>query len=134
MVERQHVELESMAAQVSHHLRELQMQFEDQRQQQEQQQDETRTGATSQQAFTDRLDDITLRVGALKVKSDSLEGRLSKADDRIEAVRKPISDVHIEQHVENCYRKKAHEVESRIEVIEQRVESMWEACENAVEQ
>jgi len=84
LVDAQRSDVEALASQ----LMETGHQLGEQVQRREEQQEVTRSCRSEQQALTARVDDINLRVGALKVKADGLEGRLHSGLERSERTEK----------------------------------------------
>lgn len=86
----------------------------------------------TQETLTARVDDLNLRTGVFKVKMDGLEGRLEANVERTEAVRKPLEECFQQQLADRCG-KLSGELLSRIEIVERRIDSAQESCDDAVD-
>lgn len=135
-VECQRVEIESALVHLSDRCQEAQTQASEQARKQDEQREELRTASEQVQASVARLDDMNLRVGALRVKVDGLDGRLAAAGERNAServqgsCRLPDSQAH--ELTERC-RRALGELEPRLEVLERQMGRLHEICDDAVE-
>lgn len=130
-VDQQRCDMEVLSARFEDRCRELQTQADDLRRRlNEQQGTLTKTGSDQQQALSARVDDLNVRLGALKVKSDSLEGRIGSF---CEGTRGKVPEDLQRQLADSCS-KLVSEAEQRMEVVEQRLDALSDNCEEAVEQ
>lgn len=130
-VDQQRCDIEVMSGRFEDRCRELQTQADDLRRRlNEQQGTLTKTGSDQQQALGARVDDLNVRLGALKVKSDSLEGRIGSFCD---GTRGKVPEDLQRQLADSCSKLVA-EADQRMEVVEQRLDALSENCEEAVEQ
>jgi len=130
-LDQQRLDVEELSATLEERCRELQAQADEfRRKLNEQQGTLAKTGSDQQQALCARVDDLNLRLGALKVKSDSLEGRIGSF---CESTRGKIPEDLQRQVTDSCAKLVA-EAEQRIEVVEQRLDALSENCEEVVEQ
>eukprot|EP00933_Yihiella_yeosuensis_P052909 TRINITY_DN51049_c0_g1_i1.p1 TRINITY_DN51049_c0_g1~~TRINITY_DN51049_c0_g1_i1.p1 ORF type:complete len:494 (+),score=97.20 TRINITY_DN51049_c0_g1_i1:218-1483(+) len=127
--------LEALQSQVNGRYKEIARQADDMARKLEEANANSKTGQDQQKAFGARLDDINLRLGQLKVKTDSLEGRVMTMSDRVEASRRQSEHEEIgqRQFTESC-RQSCHELEERVEVFGHRLEALSEDCGDLVEQ
>eukprot|EP00440_Ansanella_granifera_P068632 gb/GFBE01074450.1/.p1 GENE.gb/GFBE01074450.1/~~gb/GFBE01074450.1/.p1 ORF type:complete len:488 (+),score=85.84 gb/GFBE01074450.1/:1-1464(+) len=133
-LDQQRSDLEAHASKSDDRHRELKKQVDDLSRKQEVQAAVTAASPRpDQQALSARLDDINLKVGSLKVKTDSLDGRLTTVSERFEAARKPAEDPVQKQLSDRC-EKFLEESEQRLEDVERRMDALSEDCEDVVEQ
>merc|ERR1711920_30066 len=103
----------------------------------DEQRNKVKTLSEHDQALTGRLDDMNLRVSALKVKTDGAEGRLQTFEDRSESSRKPL-EAQFQQQIDDQIQRFSRNVESRIETMQQQLnscseEAMIDICEEILE-
>lgn len=132
-LEGQRGEAEGAAAQLMDRYQELHSQTSEHARRHEEQREESRASAERQLACAARLDDMNLRLGALKVKVDGLEGRVASVGERAEAARKP-REAQLQQDLADRCRRAVGELEPRLEVVERQLGKLQDACEDAVEQ
>jgi len=133
-IEQQRVDLEVVAASLEERGHELQNEVDSAKKKADDASALSRDGSDSQQALSARIDDINLRVGSLKVKADSFEGRLTSISERVESTRRDSEEVlAIPKLIDRC-QKVAEQSEHRIQVIERRMDMLSEDCEETVEQ
>lgn len=137
----QRLELEAVAAQLAETGNELRTHLTEQVQQREQHREATRTSAEKQQATSARLDDLNLRMGALKVKTDGLEGRLHSGIEwaergrELETARWPAElEAKLQKAISDRCDQLASDAGSRLEMLEERLEILDENCEDAAEE
>jgi len=95
----------------------------------------TKPAVELQKAISARVDDINLRTGTLKVKCDSLEGRLQVVSERAEAARHSPEVRHAQDQLqERCNRLESMRCEERLEAAERQLNNFQDACEDLVEQ
>lgn len=130
-MECQRLEIEAALVRLSDRCQEVQTQAHEQKGKQEEMRDETRVAAERAQSAASRVDDLNLRLGALKVKTDGLEGRLAIVGERGEGARQQL-DTQMQSDLDRC-RRSLGELEPRIEVLERQQARLPEVVEDAVE-
>lgn len=95
--------------------------------------EQSKVTAEKQQALVARADDFNLRIGALKVRADGLDGRLQAMGERVEASATGL-EVQLREQLVSKGAQLAADFRSRLEVLERRTGTLMETCEDVVEQ
>eukprot|EP00411_Alexandrium_monilatum_P049973 CAMPEP_0175449634 /NCGR_PEP_ID=MMETSP0095-20121207/61944_1 /TAXON_ID=311494 /ORGANISM="Alexandrium monilatum, Strain CCMP3105" /LENGTH=162 /DNA_ID=CAMNT_0016750059 /DNA_START=13 /DNA_END=497 /DNA_ORIENTATION=+ len=80
-----------------------------------------------------RGEELSHNMGSLKLRTDGLEGRMAKAAERAEAACRPL-EAQFKAQLEEQRRWLAGETETRLELLEQRLEAVRQICEDAAEE
>jgi len=131
-------DIEALATQLTETGRELRTQLAEQahRHEEPQQMPCTSYGSnpSEMKALATRLDDFNLRVGALKVKTDGLEGRLCSGLERSERVERAREwPAELEDSLRQRINNAMFDVSSRLDVLEARLEGSDDAWDEIVE-
>lgn len=133
-IERQRMDMETLARQMLQNHEELRTQLGDQEYNQAQVQENPIGRRTEQDALAARLDELNLRVGSLKVKAEGLESRLQTGLERADRADRPSSAPVLADKVEECCSAISSEIGPRLEVLEARLnnwEDAWEEADKA---
>lgn len=136
-VDAQRADVEALARQLAEAEGELRAQLTEVTQQHdEQQQEVTRCWRSEQKALAVRVDDINLRVGALKVKADGVEGRLHSGIERAERVDR-VRELEMDRWPNALEEKLLQHVDDRCNMLadelDGRLESLDDTCDETVE-
>jgi len=131
-LDQQQAELQALSRYVDERCSEVQQHAEEVGRKQEDFWEKARSGFDQQNALPARLDDLNLRFGSLKVKSDNMEGRLNTMAERADNARR--SGPEDSTISKDARYPKLEAVELRLEVCQRRLDELGEDCEEVVEQ